>query len=197
MAWPLSAFNCAFPRAPRKRRFAPNVAIPTCGFTSWKRTFHCRRPSISIGAEPRIFHPTELVRRRGPMRRLALERAIEQGGIHGDQGIQAGHDISRTHGPHHRGVGTRVARSFARQEGRAERAVHRHRRHGLWAAWLLRRADQHAQHRQARQERPAVHRHAHDGSVRPSSRGARICAGRSGRSIRRRLSANATARLSL
>ena len=83
----------------------------------------------------------------------------------GDQGIQAGHDIPGTHGPHDRRIGAGLAVAGPRQGRRAERAIHRHRRHGLRPAGLLRLADQHAEHRQAGQERPPVQQHAHDGAL--------------------------------
>ena len=80
----------------------------------------------------------------------------------GAQGIQARHDIPGPHGPHHRRIGAGVAVAGPRQGRRAERSLHRHRRHGLRPARMLRLADQHSQHRQARQERPFVQQHAYD-----------------------------------
>ena len=58
-----------------------------------------------------------------------------------------------------------MARARARETRRAERAVHRARRHRLRPARLLRLADQHAEPRPAGAERPALHQHAHDGAV--------------------------------
>ena len=81
------------------------------------------------------------------------------------QGVHAGDDFPRPDRPHDRRVDAGVAGAGARQAGRAERAVHRHRRHGLRPARLLRRADQHAEPRSARPERPALHQHAHDGAL--------------------------------
>ena len=52
----------------------------------------------------------------------------------------------------------------AKREG-AERPLHRHRRHRLRPARLLRLADPHAKHRQAGEERAAVQQHAHDGAL--------------------------------
>ena len=49
--------------------------------------------------------------------------------------------------------------------GRAQRAVHRAGRHGLRPARLLRQPDQDAEPRRARQGRPALQQHAHDGAV--------------------------------
>ena len=55
-----------------------------------------------------------------------------------------------------------MAVAASRQGRRAERALHRHRRHRIWPARLLRLADRDAEHRQAREERPAVQQHAYD-----------------------------------
>ena len=90
---------------------------------------------------------------------------LREGGTHGAQGIQARHDIPGPHGPHDRRIRTRMAVAASRQRGRAERPLHRHRRHRLRPARLLRLADQHAEHRQARQERPPVQQHAYDGAL--------------------------------
>ena len=69
------------------------------------------------------------------------------------------------HGPHHRRIGAGMAVAAPRQGRRAERPLHRHRRHRLRPARLLRLADRDAEHRQARQERAALQQHAHDGAL--------------------------------
>ncbi len=81
---------------------------------------------------------------------------------HGDQGDITRHDIPRPNGPHNRQVRTRPGRRRSAQGRRAERALHRHRRHRLRPARVLWLADRHAQHRQARQEWSPVRRRAHD-----------------------------------
>ena len=81
------------------------------------------------------------------------------------QGVQAGDDFPGPDGPHDRRIRAGVARAGPRQDRRAERAVHRARRHRLRSARLLRLADQHAEHRQAGAERPALHQHAHHRAV--------------------------------
>ena len=60
-----------------------------------------------------------------------------------------------------RRVDAGVAAAAAGQGRRAQRALHRPRRHRLRAARLLRLADPHAEPRPARGERPALHQHAH------------------------------------
>ena len=95
---------------------------------------------------------------------MADERPSDAGGQSGCRArrVPARRRVSGRHRPDLRRVQPGVAGAPPRPGGRAERPVHRPRRHRLRPARLLRQPDQHAEPRRAGRRRAALQQHAHD-----------------------------------